>query len=131
MKSDRKLLLLFSHELTREQRDDAKKNHGVSDFMSLPEELKQKWSNVPPDLEDLNLYIAPFQQWLDQNAKINDFILIQGDFGTVFQMVNYSLKKDLIPIYSTTYRKSIDVLKDDGTVKTEKIFMHHSYRYYQ
>jgi hypothetical protein len=51
-----KMFLFFSHTLTDEQIDDAK-SMGVIEFVKLSQDLQERFSNVPPELESLDEYV--------------------------------------------------------------------------
>ena len=122
-----KMYLLFSHKLTGAQIEDAKKL-GVDEFIYLPEDLQEKFSNVPPELESVKEYAKDFEKFLE-NARKGDYVLIQGDFGLTCHLVNLSKNKGLIPVYATTKRISKDVKKDGKVVKISE-FMHIRFRRY-
>jgi len=44
------LYLLFSHELTDQQKKEAYEELGVSKIYSLPDNLKALWSQIPPEI---------------------------------------------------------------------------------
>jgi len=123
-----KLFLFFSHTLTQEQINDAK-NLGIDEFISLPKDLQYLWSNVPPELEDIEEYAKPFYEFLNINARKGDYVLVQGDFGLSCRLVNYSKQKGLIPVYATTKRKVIETEKDGKIVKISE-FKHVQFRRY-
>lgn len=50
----KKMILIFSHKLSDEQKKEAKENWNINEFVSLPEELQNIWSNIDPDLDTLN-----------------------------------------------------------------------------
>jgi len=124
----RKIFLFFSHKLTEDQINDAKRL-GIEEFISLPYELQYLWSNVPPDIEDIREYIKPFYEFLDKNAKKEDFVLIQGDFGLTCKLVNYSKQKGLVPVYATTKRVAKEI-KNNGKVVKISEFKHIRFRRY-
>jgi len=126
----KKLFLLFSHSLTEEQQADATQNWNVTAFVALPTDLQARFSNIPADLPALDEYLAPLRDWLLQQAQIQDLILIQGDFGAAYQLVNYAKEIALTPIYATTERQSIDTPQADGSIKTERVFRHKMFRKY-
>jgi hypothetical protein len=127
----KKLFLLFSHTLTPEQATDAKNSLGVENFMNLPENLKTLWGNVPPDVDlDFDKYLQPIKDFLVQEAKEQDIILVQGDFGATFQVVDFCKKQQFIPIYATTERVAIEQLQADGSVILQKVFKHKAFRNY-
>jgi len=120
---------MFTHKLTPEQIQDASANLLVDEFVYLTDELQQRWSNVPPDIVSLTDYLKPFEEWLD-SANLEDYVLVQGDYGATYQMVEYALDKGLCPIYATTKREAVETVLSDGTVKTERLFRHCRYRNY-
>jgi hypothetical protein len=123
-----KLFLFFSHKLTSKQIEDAKKL-GIKEFIYLPDNLQELWSSVPPELEKLDEYIKPFYEFLENNAKKGDYVLIQGDFGLSCKLAFFSKEKGIIPVYSTTKRKSIEIKKNGKIIKTSE-FMHIKFRKY-
>jgi len=124
------LYLLFNHRLTPIQEQDAIHSLGVSSVKQLPDDLKLIWGNIPPELTKIASYIEPIKGWLNKNAKKNDYILIQGDFGACYQMVTLSFEKEYIPIYSTTERLAKEKIKHDGTIELKHQFKHAVFRRY-
>jgi len=101
-----KLFLFFSHTLTTTQIEYAKEYLGIDKFVYLPKELQYTFSNVPPKLECLDEYVKPFYDFLDTNATKDDYVLIQGDFGLSYLLVEYCKRNQLTSIYATTKRVS-------------------------
>ena len=127
------LFLLFSHSLTEDQKQDAQDSLGVSEFVSLPVELQQMFSNVPPELEELDDYLDPIIDWINDNAyDESDYILIQGDYGATYSLIKYMNYRGTFatPIYATTERKWVDTVQDDGGILTLRIFKHKRFRKY-
>lgn len=124
------LHLLFSHKLTPEQLADAQQNLRVSDIRYLPPELQTLWSQVPPDPDSLSDYAAPLRLWLRDTAATGDFVLIQGDFGLTFLMVNFAQSLNLTPIYATTRRESREVKRENGKIEKTLVFEHVRFREY-
>jgi nitrogenase molybdenum-iron protein alpha/beta subunit len=127
-----KLFLLFSHYVTTEQFEDARQTLGITDFIRLPENLQERFSNVPADLETINEYLKPILDWIDEHCSDkNDYILIQGDFGATYFLVDYCKKNNYAtPMYATTERKSVEEVQEDGSIKTQRIFKHKRFRLY-
>ncbi len=123
------LFLLFSHTLTQEQIVDARQTLGVTEFAAL-ETLQARWSDVPPDLENITEHLRPIFVWLTEQTHPGDYVLIQGDFGAVCATVHFALARDLIPIYATTERQVTEIPLPDGTVQIQRIFRHVRYRRY-
>jgi len=127
----KKMFLLFSHTLTPEQQEDAKVSLGITKFVPFSREIIKLWSNVPPGLESLNNYLEPIFACLKDNASSGDYVLVQGDFGATYHMVNFAKSLELIPVYATTERKSVEEIQQDGTVKKTSLFEHKRFRRYE
>lgn len=123
---DKKLILLFSHQLTPQQLKDAKEKLQCNEIIYLPKELLQLWQNITPETD-----IEIFKNFLIETGRTGDYVLIQGEWGTVYNMVNFAKEKNMIPIYSSTARKVIEEKSgtDNKVIKTS-IFEHRGfYRY--
>lgn len=116
--------LLFSHELSKEQEQDAKNSLKVSKFKKLPSDLQELFSNVPADNKSITQVAQIFQDYLKKEAKNGDYVLISGDFGLVYQLVSFCKNRDLKPVYATTKR---EVLKDENGIK-QSVFKHIRFR---
>lgn len=125
------LFLIFNHTFTGAQREDALISLGVSRIIDMPPDYKAVWRSILPDIEHINDYLKPVQIWLKCNAVQKDFVLIQGDFGACYIMVNYALKLGLVPVYSTTGREAKESVLKDGTVKVTHHFKHIIFRRYE
>jgi len=112
-----KMILLFSHTLTPEQKEDAKKTLKVDEFISLPDELQKLWSNVPPEIENLDNYLEPIFNYLRKNLKKGDFILVQGDFGATCKTAEFVKSLKTVPVYATTKREVVEKKEGDKVVK--------------
>jgi CRISPR/Cas system-associated protein Cas10 (large subunit of type III CRISPR-Cas system) len=119
------LHLLFSHHLTDEQIKDAKDSMQVTNFTPLPSNLQKAFSNIPPELETLTEFAKPFKTYLQEKAKEGDFVLIQGDFGLCFILVEFCKQNNLIPVYATTKRIAVE----ENGIKISK-FKHSRFRRY-
>lgn len=124
------LFLIFNHEITSLQEEDARENLGVNRIVDLPPDLKKLWSQVPPDLPEIFSYLEPVKEWLSRHAKQKDFVLIQGDFGACFIMVRFAFEKRLVPVYSTTRRDAAEGYGESGTIKMTHQFQHRIFRKY-
>ncbi|MBN2826137.1 MAG: hypothetical protein JXQ76_12480 [Campylobacterales bacterium] len=124
-----KLFLLFSHILTPLQVEDAKASLGVDRFVYLPDDIQALWSQIPADIADINPYLDPIKEYLQNNTTQGDYVLIQGDFGATYTMVNFAEAIGIVPIYSTNSRKSVEK-EVNGEVIKQSIFVHQLYRNY-
>lgn len=126
-----KLFLIFSHKLTDQQVKDAEETLGISEFIYLPDFLQLQWSNINPCGDLPGELFSSLKQWLTKNANSNDYVLIQGDFGATYIMVNISLDLGLIPVYATTERISKEIANQNGEIERKQIFKHVCYRKYK
>lgn len=125
----KQLFLLFSHTLTDAQKQDAKTSLHVDKFIPLPQELQKLWSNIPENNTQISSYLIPLKKYLKLNAKKDDFVLVQGDFGGVYDMVNFCKSIGLIPIHSTTKRE-VEEKTIGNRVEKISTFKHVIYRRY-
>ena len=125
-----KMFLLFSHTLTKNQKDDAMKSFGIEEFIYLPKELQELFSNVPNDLKKLSEYLTPIKLFLKEYSKEGDFVLIQGDFGATYILVNFAKSLELKAVYSTTKRVTQE-FEEDGKILKKSIFEHERFREYE
>jgi len=125
----RKMFLLFSHQLTQSQIVDAKKSLNIKEFVKLPSQLQNLWSNIPADLKTLDDYLKPFKVYLSNNASKDDVVLIQGDFGGTYKMVLFCKENGIISVHSTTKREVKETLQDNRVIKTST-FEHVLFREY-
>jgi hypothetical protein len=124
------LFLIFNHQLTALQAEDARAALGVDTIVNLPAELQELWSNVPPELPEIKDYLKPIEAWLSANARAGDYVLIQGDFGACYLMVPFAFERKLIPIYSTTQREVLEEEQPNGGLKVIHNFQHEIFRKY-
>jgi len=124
------LLVLFNHSMTDRQLRDAQENLGVSRIVTPPASIQTLWSSIPADADALEPVLAPVRQWIDTTAVPGDHVLVQGDFGATYLMVNYCLERGLVPVYATTRRRATEELLPDGTVRLTHTFEHRRFRRY-
>ncbi|MEZ0537852.1 CRISPR-associated protein Csx20 [Caldicellulosiruptoraceae bacterium PP1] len=124
------MFLIFSHELTQEQIDDAKKTLGVEKFIKLPGDIQEKWSNIPPNIELSSDFFKDLTNFLLANKTKVNYCLVQGDFGATHYIVNWCFKNGFTPIYSTTERKAVEHKNEDGSLSLIKVFKHVMFRRY-
>jgi len=126
----RPLFLLFNHQFTPDQEADARASLGVERVVKLPKDLQEIWSEIPPELEAISPRLDPIRRWLELQADPGDYVLIQGDFGATFLMIQFALEKNLIPIYSTSHRKAVETRQPDGSIVLTHHFRHTRFRHY-
>ncbi len=125
----KRMYLLFSHELTAAQKEDAKGHLGVEEFVSMPEPLRGLWMDIPAQVASIAEHIDPVLQWLRKEAKAGDVALIQGDFGAVYAAVNAAKSLGLRAVYATTKREVREYCEGDSCIK-RSVFTHIRFREY-
>ncbi len=127
----KKICLLFSHNLTAEQKFDIENKLEVKEVYSLPEKLQDLWSQVPTD-RDLKFgkYLAEIELFLNTTLSKGDYVLIQGDFGASYHMINFCKEHGFVPVYSVNSRLSREVI-ENGIVKKYSEFKHECFREYE
>jgi hypothetical protein len=124
------MFLLFSHTLTPLQKEDAKKSFGVDEFVSLPPDLQDLWSNIPPEISNLKAYLKPIERFIKDNVKEGDVVLVQGDFGATCLAVQQVWMQGALPVYATTRRRVVEQRHGDQTHKVS-LFEHIRFRAYK
>lgn len=122
--------LLLNHPLTTPQEEELQTVFGCGPIHELPEELREAWAQVPPDLEDLRGYAGPFIRWMAEQSREGDVLVVQGDFGLTFLVVRWALEKGRLPLYSTTERDYSGRAGEDGSVLNLHRFKHERFRRY-
>jgi len=127
----KKMVLLFSHKLTASQKEDIENSLRVTEIISLPPKLQTLWSQVPTDRDLIFVdYMSDIEKFLIDNLDSGDFVLIQGDFGATYYMVNSSKMQGYIPLYSVNKRIAKEFI-EDGIVKKYSEFKHEFFREYE
>lgn len=124
------LHLLFNHKLTPEQENDALKTLQVTDFIYLNDELQQIWSNVPSNEANLKNYLDKITEYVKKSVQKDDVVVIQGDFGATFMMVDLVRSLGAIAVYATTKRSVVEVMDGDKVIK-QSVFKHEMFREYK
>lgn len=125
----KKLLVLFSHKLTEAQILDAKENLNISSIISLPNELQIIWSNVNPFSDDKSS-LYKIHLFINKALCNGDYALVQGEWGYVYDTVNFCKENNIIPIYATTERVVSESTQEDGTIEKTSIFKHVMFKRY-
>ena len=123
----KKLILLFSHNMTEAQEEDARSSFGVEEFVSLPNELQELWSNIPAELENLDECFQSIRDYLVEMVKPNDVVLVQGDFGATCAMASFIKSINGIAVYATT-KRNVEEREVDGKIVKTSVFEHVRFR---
>ncbi|MBN2107096.1 MAG: hypothetical protein JW832_06680 [Deltaproteobacteria bacterium] len=125
-----KMALCFSHNLTEDQIRDARTNLGIEEFIAMPETLAAAWEQVSPEpdvpADTLTFTLA----FLQQATSAGDYVLVQGEFGLTWAVVDWCSRNGRLPVYSTTRRDYSYDTAADGTVRNTHTFRHVRFRRY-
>ena len=125
------LHLLFSHKLTEPQEKDAYESLRAGSIVYFPEELLRVWGSIPPEAASIKSLLMPHAEYMSKVCQKGDYILIQGDPGATFLMVQKALSLGLQPVYATTSRAGTKERRDaQGRVIKSSVFEHVRYRVY-
>ncbi len=127
----KKLFLVFSHTLTDDQQIDAEHNHGVTQFVPLPDDLREVWADISPEGPLRTERIDRIVEWLDREGAAGDLVLIQGEFGASFYLVDFCFHNGFVPVYATSKRVYEEEQRADGSVVRRHIFRHVNFREYR
>jgi len=123
--------VLINHELLEDQKKDARLSYGIEEFLYPPEKLQQYWAQVPAEgvlpVEELRRITT----WLSEEAEEGDLVLVQGDFGAAFYIVDFCLVNGLVPVYATSVREYSGYTDSDGSVVRKHTFRHIALRKYR
>ncbi len=120
----KKIVLLFSHVLTKVQEDELKNVWNCEKIIYMPDNLKNNWMNVFENVD-----IEQFKKFLLDTLEKNDYVLIQGEWGLTYKMINFAKENEFIPLYAGTVRK-VKESKIGNIVKKESIFEHTKFKKY-
>ncbi len=126
-----KLLVIFNHTLTADQEADAHRSLGVTEIVHPPPALSNLWANIPPEPECIDGLLEPLLGRLEENGTVEDYVLIQGEFGATCLLVRHVDGLGMIPVYSTTSRKAFEEVLDNNEVRVSHRFRHVRFRRYE
>ena len=126
----RNMILLLSHTLQDEQVQAAESMYGVDNFIFMPKCLQDIWANVPADTESIAKIVQKFTLFLQENSKKDDIVLVQGDAGMTYSLINFCKKTGRIAVYATTKRISKEYKEENHSVK-KSIFKFERFREYE
>ncbi len=124
-----KTYCLLNHELTQNQLAELKERFGSDEIVYPSEALSQKWSQIPAVKELDMTVINDVCEWLSC-AKVGDTLIAQGEYGSTFMMIDYALKKHMVPLYAVTKRVASE-RRDGEIVSKNYIFEHVCFRRYE
>ena len=122
----KKMFVLISHVLTQEQKSQALKVFGIEDIINIADDA---WSNISPSDENILYVLNKYKKELMLEAESGDILLVQGDFGATYNMINFAKNIGIKTIYATT-KRIVQELAIDGKLVTRREFKHEKFREY-
>ena len=126
---EKKVLLLFSHELTENQKKELEEEFGVKKIEKLPDNLQNMWSNVSIN-EGYEENLEIIKKYIVDNFSEEDIMVIQGNWGYAYNLVKWSIENNFIPVYSYTER-NVEEIREGENVKKISYFKHLKFLKYE
>ena len=120
------MFILMSHAMTQQQSADARDTLHVDNFEVIPSKV---WSQIPAEFESIEECLVDIKIYLRKKASKEDYLLVQGDYGATFNMVQFAKENGLVPVYATSIRKAYEVVEGEK-VTTVREFQHVRFRKY-
>jgi hypothetical protein len=96
----------------------------------MPINLALAWADIDPHGE-LNLsFASSVVAWVRAVAPVGSPVVVQGEAGMTFEVVNRLIVAGYVPVYATSERKVIETVLPDGSTETRRIFEHVQFRAY-
>lgn len=124
-----KAFCLLNHVLTENQTTDLKEIWHCEKIMYPPEHISAFWAQIP-EADITGDLLRSVTEWLESETVKGDIVVIQGEFGATFAMVDWCMKRGLVPVHSVTQRVS-EEKRDGETVYRSYIFKHIRFRKYR
>ena len=121
------LFTLINHTLTSEQEEDARKNLNVDKIINIADAM---WSDIDPSEKSIIKFVEVYKDKLKKQAKAGDVLLVQGDFGSTYNMIRFAKNMGLIAVYATTNR-IVSEQVENGKVVIKREFKHARFREYE
>ncbi|MGQ9842575.1 MAG: CRISPR-associated protein Csx20 [Spirochaetota bacterium] len=125
-----RMVLLTNHELTNAQIEEAKQRYQIERFIKPPLDIQKIWKAVPADKDTLHNEAEVIISWLQHTTTQGDFLLVHGDFGMVFMLVEWALRNNRVAVYSTTERRYTQSTDEQGNMINIHVFKHVRFREY-
>lgn len=120
---------LLNHQLTPNQIRELNEKYSVSEITYPDKPLSKRWSQIPATSElDMGI-INDVISWLS-SANTNDVLIVQGEFGSTFMVVDYALKLGIVALHAVTKRVAHET-RDGEIVRREYVFEHVCFRQYK
>ena len=119
----------MNHVLTQKQLDELEQKYQITKIEYPPKTVSLLWSQIPTTAQLLKSDLFPVMDWL-KSAEQGDVLIVQGEFGSTFAVVDWALSKAIIPIYAVTKRVETEEKQGEKVVR-HYVFKHECFREYR
>lgn len=124
----KEIRMLSSKKLTETEKNELKRKYKISKFLNFDTQFQKMWDNVNLD-EKYEENLQKIKNEINRIISIGDYLFLEGEIGYIFDIVNWSKKKKLIPIYSFL-KVDKEVVNQDGVRKIIKKMKHIEFKKY-
>ena len=110
-KEDRKILV-FKEIFGEQEKSEVIKKYKIKRISKLSSEIAKEWKNLEND-SNKEKNIKRFKDIIDRNIDTGDILLIEGEAGITFELVNWAKEKGIIAIYG------VEKVTDNFLLKVE------------
>lgn len=126
----KKCLIIMNHKATAEQLQGLKDQFGITETLTMPEELRPLWAQIPAEGTHFPTdHVQPILSWISKNANVGDYCWIQGEPAATVLLRNYTNGRGLVPILATSKRE-VEELRIGDSITKKSVFRHVTFRYY-
>jgi len=127
----RNAFIILNHELKNEQKLELQQLYDVSSFIELSTSLQKIWSGFQPEDDIPSLKLKKIIRWLEADGKKDDIVVVQGEFGATFYVVDFCFHHGMVPLYASSKRRYKESNHSDGSVERRHIFRHVKFKPYK
>ena len=124
-----KTYCLMNHQLTENQKNELACKFGSLETVYPSKELSVLWAQVPTEEKLDRGIVSCVTDWLS-DAENGDLLVVQGEMGLTFIIVDYALQKGLIPLHAVTRREETETCTGEKVDK-HYVFRHVCFRRYE
>ncbi|MDR1636747.1 MAG: hypothetical protein LBR93_05360 [Treponema sp.] len=119
---------LLNHPLTANQIAELESRFGVERVVYPGPELGAAWGKVPAEKTLPAAYLLPFVRWLSALKK-GDVVILQGEAGATFALVDFVLARGFTALHSVTRRVARESREGEKVFRSH-VFEHVCFRRY-
>ena len=126
--NSKEIRMLSSKKLTETEKDELKRKYKISKFLNFDTQFQKMWDNVNLD-EKYEENLQKIKNEINRIISIGDYLFLEGEIGYIFDIVNWSKRKKLIPIYDFL-KVHKEVVNHNGVKKIIKKIKHIEFKKY-